>query len=74
VLKKDIWPGNENSAKGKSFQKWGHRWRARNSGTGGEHGCSDTVKHIFKSRDNDRMLKFSRRLWGNFNDLFVVCC
>jgi len=45
-----------------------------NSGTGGEHGCSDMVEHMFELRDNDKTLKFSRRLWGNFDDLFVVCC
>lgn len=50
MLKKGIWPGDENSARGKSFQKWGHRWRARNNETGNEHGCSDEVEHMFEFR------------------------
>jgi len=70
VLKKEIWPGDESSMKEKSFQEWGHCWRARNSGTGNEHGCSDAVEHVFEfMRDNDTTLKCSRRLCCNLEDL-----
>ena len=61
---------------GKEFPEMGREGIAgelANSGTGGEHGCSDTVEHMFELRDNDRTLKFSRRLWGNFDDV-VACC
>jgi hypothetical protein len=69
VLKKGIWPGHVNSAKGKSFQKWGHRWRARNSETGDEHGCSDTVEHMLEFRRDDGTLK----LGGVFGAIWMLC-
>jgi hypothetical protein len=70
VLKKGIWPGHVNSAKGKSFQKWGHRWRARNSETGEDHRCSDTVEHMFefKREDHGRLT-----LRGVFGAIWQMC-
>jgi hypothetical protein len=70
VLKKGIWPGHVNPAKGKSFQKWGHRWRARNSETGEDHRCSDTVEHMFEfKREDDGTLKLS----GVFGAIWQMC-
>jgi hypothetical protein len=40
-----------------------------NSGTGGEHGCSDTVEHMFELRDNDKTLKFR----GVFGVISMIC-
>jgi hypothetical protein len=49
---------------GKEFQKWGHRWRARNSETGEDDRCSDTVEHVFEfEREDDGTLKL-RGVWG----------
>jgi hypothetical protein len=70
VLKKGIWPGHVNSAKGKSFQKWGHRWRARNSKNGDAYGGSDTVEHMFEfEREDDGTLKLS----GVFGAIWRMC-
>jgi hypothetical protein len=57
-LKKGVWTGDSSSAKGKSFQKWGHRWRGRNSETGERYELSDDYEHMLEfKREGNGTLK-----------------
>jgi hypothetical protein len=57
-LKKGVWPGYSSSAKGKSFQEWGHRWRGRNSETGERYELSDDYEHMLEfEREGNGTLK-----------------
>ena len=71
VLKKGIWPGDVASKEGKSFQKWGLRWRARKEGSPGDsYRYSDTIECMLEfKKDEDATLKID----GTMVALSVLC-
>lgn len=59
-LKKNIWPGHERSAPGKSYHKWGLRWRAKRTTGKSDYGRSDLYETMFNfERDEDGTLRVS---------------
>lgn len=66
VLKKGVWPGDSISQPGKSFQKWGFRWRALDKGGKGFRN-SDYMEDYFEfSREKDGILKLEGTFCINY--------